>query len=136
MSTKSSAAAPIPILVAEDEDTVRNVLCLYLKEQGYEVHEAADGVEALEVAKAVQPRLVILDITMPKMNGWEVARRLRKASDTADIKLLMLSGIGRDVLCAGLPVLGGDMGLDKPFELEELEEAMQTLLASNSSGAC
>lgn len=80
------------------------------------------------MAESLLPSLIILDITMPKMNGWEVARRLRSATATANIKLLMLSGIGGEVLGAGLPVLGGDVGLDKPFELEELEEALDLLL--------
>jgi DNA-binding response OmpR family regulator len=82
------------------------------------------------MAQTLLPALIVLDITMPKLNGWEVARRLRGESATAGIKLLMLSGIGEEVLGAGLPVLGGDIGLDKPFELEELEEALAQLLKS------
>ena len=128
MSSQPTQEAPISILVAEDEEMVRDLLCLHLRERGYEVHEACDGAQALEIAQAVLPSLVILDITMPKMNGWEVARRLRRAKGTAGIKLLMVSGIGPEVLDAGLPVLGGDVGLDKPFQLEELEEAMDGLL--------
>lgn len=128
MSSQPTDPAPISILVAEDEEMVRDLLCLHLRERGYEVHEACDGAQALEIAQSVLPRLVILDITMPKINGWEVARRLRHAKGTAGIKLLMLSGIGSEVLDAGLPVLGGDVGLDKPFQFEELEEAMDSLL--------
>jgi len=134
MSSQPAPSDPISILVAEDEDTVREALCLHLRASGYEVYEAIDGEEALALAQSVLPRLAILDITMPKMNGWEVARRLRKASETSAIKLLMLSGIGHDVLSAGLPVLGGDLGLDKPYELDELEEAMESLLANSKPG--
>ena len=120
------------ILVADDEDVLREVICLHLRGLGYQVHEAGDGAEALELAQKLLPALIVLDITMPKLNGWEVARRLRAAPETASIKLLMLSGMGGVVLGAGLPVLGGDIGLDKPFELEELEAALKQLLEEPS----
>ena len=122
------SGAPISILVADDDPGLREVLCLHLRDLGYEVHEATNGKEALERAQLLGPRLAILDITMPLMNGWEVAQRLRKNPDTADIKLLILSGIGSDVLSAGMPVFGGDLGLDKPFDLPELEAALTILL--------
>jgi CheY-like chemotaxis protein len=128
MSGQVVDGEPVSILIADDEDALRDVLCLHLEGLGYKVHQACDGAEALEMARLIHPALIILDITMPKLNGWEVARRLRSDSETADIKLLMLSGIGGEVLGAGLPVLGGDLGLDKPFELEELEEALAELL--------
>ncbi len=67
---------------------------------------------------------------MPRVNGWDVARQLRADPDTAHIKLLMLSGIGAAVLGSTVPVLGGDLALDKPFELEELEAALASLLDS------
>jgi two-component system phosphate regulon response regulator PhoB/two-component system alkaline phosphatase synthesis response regulator PhoP len=130
MSSLSAQGQPVSILVADDEDSLRDVICLHLRGLGYEVHEARDGAEALQMAQTLLPALIVLDITMPKLNGWEVARRLRGESATAGIKLLMLSGIGEEVLGAGLPVLGGDIGLDKPFELEELEEALAQLLKS------
>lgn len=130
MSSRQDNGEPVTILVADDEDSLRDVLCLHLQDLGYQVHAARDGAEALAMAQDLVPSLIVLDITMPKLNGWEVARRLRSASATADIKLLMLSGIGSEVLGAGLPVLGGDLGLEKPFELEELEEALTTLLAA------
>lgn len=129
MSSPAEGEA-VSILVADDEDTLREVICLHLRGLGYQVHEARDGAEALEMAQTLLPALIVLDITMPKLNGWEVARRLRADEATAAIKLLMLSGIGGEVLGAGLPVLGGDLGLDKPFELEELEAALAQLLAT------
>ena len=131
MSSQPVDGESVSILVADDENSLRDVLCMHLRGLGYEVHAASDGAQALEMAQSLLPALIVLDITMPKLNGWEVARRLRSAPDTADIKLLMLSGIGGEVLGAGLPVLGGDMGLDKPFELEELEEALAVLLGDS-----
>jgi CheY-like chemotaxis protein len=130
MSIQAADGEPVSILVADDEDTLRDVISLHLRNLGYDVHEAHDGAEALAMAQELLPALIVLDITMPKLNGWEVARRLRSAPATAGIKLLMLSGIGGEVLGAGLPVLGGDLGLDKPFELEELEAALAELLGT------
>jgi len=124
-----AAGESATILVVDDEDTLRETICLHLGGIGYQVHSASDGEMAVEKAQALIPDLIVLDITMPKLNGWEVARRLRRDPETAGIKLLMLSGIGGEVLHAGLPVLGGDLGLDKPFELEELEGAITKLLA-------
>lgn len=124
------SGAKIRVLIADDEKTLRDVLALHLRSLGYEVAEAEDGAQALEMARKLLPVLVILDITMPRVNGWDVARQLRADPDTAHIKLLMLSGIGAAVLGSTVPVLGGDLALDKPFELEELEAALASLLDS------
>ena len=129
MSSESTRAQHASILVVDDDDALREILCMHLREQGYQVNEAADGEVALELARALIPRLIVLDITMPKINGWEVARRLRAAKETAGIKILLLSGIGSDVLGPTLPVFGGDLALDKPFELNELNAAIERLLA-------
>lgn len=124
----AQATGEAMILVVDDEDTLRETVCMHLSDLGYRVHSASDGEMGLAKAQTLIPDLIILDITMPKLNGWEVARRLRRDPSTAEIKILMLSGIGGDVLDAGLPVLGGDLGLDKPFELEDLEHAIGRLL--------
>jgi DNA-binding response OmpR family regulator len=121
------------ILIADDEKTLRDVLALHLRGLGFEVFEAGDGAEALQMAQQVMPALVVLDITMPLMNGWDVARQLRSDEATSQIKLLMLSGIGSAVLGSTVPALGGDIGLDKPFELDELDAALETLLGPSAS---
>lgn len=124
----SDSAQQVRILVADDEKALRDVLVLHLSNMGYEVIEAVNGQEALDKAFAERPALVILDVTMPLVNGWDVARQLRRAPELADMKIMILSGIGEDVLETSLPVFGADMALDKPFELEELEEALRRLL--------
>ena len=121
------------ILVADDDEKIREVLRTHLESLGFHVLEARDGEEALEVAHRAHPQLVILDINMPKKNGWEVASLLRQGSETREIKLLVLSGIGESVLQSSMGVFGADMALDKPFELEELEEALTELLKSGTS---
>lgn len=120
----------ISVLLADDDPQLRAALEMHLESQGYQVHVAVDGREALDKAAEIVPSIAILDIVMPHMNGWDVARSLRKNPQTKSVRLLMLSGIGEDVLGPNMGVLGGDIGLDKPFELEELDEAIRVLLSS------
>ena len=81
------------ILVADDEAEIRDVLRLYLEKDGYEVVEAADGMEALEVCKRAKPDLVILDIMMPGIDGYRVLRNVRENSN---IPVIMLSAKNSD----------------------------------------
>jgi CheY-like chemotaxis protein len=124
----SGAAVGAKILVVDDEPAIRDLVTRHLREMGHEVYAAGDGVEALEMVEQVEPELVILDVMMPRLNGWEVARRLRRDPDTRDIKILMFSTLGADLLGNTLPVFGGDAAIDKPFELEELEKKVTRLL--------
>ena len=124
--------AKIRVLIADDEKSLRDILARHLRSLGLEVLEAEDGAQALALAREHVPDLVVLDITMPRMNGWDVARNLRADLDTAHIKLLMLSGIGAEVLGSTVPLLGGDLALDKPFDLDELEAALGSLLGSQA----
>ena len=100
------------ILVADDEAEIRDVLRLYLEKDGYEVVEAADGMEALEVFKRAKPDLVILDIMMPGIDGYRVLRNVRENSN---IPVIMLSAKNSD----SDKILGLDLGADdyivKPF---------------------
>jgi CheY-like chemotaxis protein len=124
----SGAAVGAKILVVDDEPAIRDLVTRHLREMGHEVYAAGDGVEALEMVEQVEPELVILDVMMPRLNGWEVARRLRRDPETRDIKILMFSTLGADLLGNTLPVFGGDAAIDKPFELEELEKKVTRLL--------
>ncbi len=125
----SLPGAGISIVLADDDAALCEVLVMHLESQGYQVHVAADGQEALASAREVVPHIAILDIVMPLANGWDVARSLRNDPATEAIALLMLSGIGAEVLGPNLAILGGDLGLDKPFELDELDEALRILLS-------
>lgn len=100
------------ILIADDEAEIRDVLRLYLEKDGYEVVEAADGVEAMEKIKKEQPDLVILDIMMPGLDGYRVLRNIRENNN---IPVIMLSAKDTDAD----KILGLDLGADdyitKPF---------------------
>ena len=81
----------VVILVVDDEDEIRTVLRLMLTSAGYEVREAEDGESALESVHKDPPDLILLDVLMPRMDGFEVCRRVRADSETAHIPILILS---------------------------------------------
>lgn len=100
------------ILVADDERDIRSVLALYLEDAGYEVVEAADGAEALEILQTQPIDLCLLDIMMPVMDGYHVLRRIR---ETSDVPVIVISAKGQDPE----KILGLNLGADdymvKPF---------------------
>ena len=113
------------VLVVEDDDEIAQVLQRSLRLDGYDVRIAADGEAALDQAAAYHPDLVILDLGLPKLDGIEVARRLRAADD---VPILMLTA--RDALESRVEGLdsGADDYLVKPFEREELRARLRALL--------
>ncbi len=108
------------ILVVDDEDDILNFLELVLSEKGYEVVTASGGQEALTRAQLERPDLVLLDIMMPQMDGWEVLKLLRVDEETAEIPVAMLSARteARDRV-QGLQEGAIDY-ICKPFSLSEL----------------
>jgi len=108
------------ILVVDDEDDILHFLELVLREKGYEVVTASGGHEALTKAQLERPDLVLLDIMMPQMDGWEVLKLLRVDEETADIPVAMLSARteAKDRV-QGLQEGAIDY-ICKPFSLQEL----------------
>jgi len=105
------------ILVADDEPNIIKLLRMYLREEGYEVSSARDGREALERFRADKPDLVLLDLMMPEMGGFEVCTEIRKESD---IPVIMLTARTDDVdKIVGLE-MGADDYITKPFNPREL----------------
>ena len=84
------------ILVAEDDRFLRKAAEMALKRQGYTVLTAADGEEALRAARSVLPDLILLDLIMPKLNGFDVLQALKKDAPTAHIPVIVLSNLGQD----------------------------------------
>ena len=116
---------PPRVLVVEDDEEIAQVLQRSLRLEGYEVRIAGDGEEALDQSAAFNPDLVILDLGLPKLDGIEVARRLRSADD---VPILMLTA--RDALESRVEGLdsGADDYLVKPFERQELLARLRALL--------
>jgi two-component system, OmpR family, response regulator MprA len=113
------------VLVVEDDTAIADVLRRALRQEGHEVRSAQDGVEALEMAEAFVPDLVILDLGLPKLDGVEVCRRLRAESD-API-LILTARTDTEDRVEGLDS-GADDYLVKPFERKELLARMRALM--------
>ncbi len=108
------------ILVVEDEQDVAELLHYNLTKEGYEVSVVANGADALKRAREAKPDLILLDIMVPQLNGWEVCRRLKQDPETRAIPVIMVTGRVEE----GDKVLGFEMGADdyvtKPFSPREL----------------
>ena len=113
------------VLVVEDDNNIAELLRLYLQKDGFEVSHAADGGKAVEMAKEIQPDLVLLDIMLPVMDGWQVCRELRK---TMKMPIIMLTAKGEtEDKVSGLE-MGADDYLVKPFEMKELMARINAVL--------
>ncbi len=113
------------ILVVEDEESVRELLRLYLEKEGFQVELASDGEEALKKMSRISPDLVLLDLMLPKKDGWEVCREIRK---TSYVPIIMLTARGEEFD----KVLGLELGADdyvaKPFSPRELVARIKAVL--------
>ena len=120
------------ILVVEDEESIVDILTQALRRQGYEVHSAQDGDAAIDLASLLKPDIVILDIMLPEMDGWEVCRRLKNSPETAEIPIIMLTARReeKDVV-EGLNI-GADDYVKKPFSLPELSARIKAILKRTS----
>lgn len=119
------------ILVVDDEPNIVALASLYLKGEGYDVVSAADGLEALQKVANEQPDLLVLDIMLPQMDGWEVCRQLRKDSM---IPIIMLTARTDDVdKIVGLEI-GADDYMVKPFNPRELVARVKAILRRAEAG--
>jgi len=116
------------ILVVEDEEALSDILRDALKRHGYKIERAFDGDTGLEMAEKLLPDLIILDIMLPQMDGWEVCRRLKENKKTSAIPIILLTARRdeQDVV-AGLD-LGADDYIRKPFSLIELAARVRSVL--------
>jgi len=123
------------ILVADDDLEILALVARHLERLGARVLEASDGEEALETARAEKPDLIVLDVMMPGMSGWEVCRAVREEPDLKHTKVLMLTGIGERLNEMTSPLYGADAFLDKPFDLDELRAQVEDLLGGGDTEA-
>jgi len=114
-----------PVLIVEDDRNTAALIKTYLEKEGFQAIVAHDGAEALNMAKTANPGFVILDIMLPRMDGWEVCRRLRTFSD---VPVLMLTAREEEIdRILGLS-LGADDYVVKPFSPRELLERVKAIL--------
>lgn len=111
------------ILVVDDEPGIRSLLKAVLEQQGYNVSEAGDGITGVEQCKILQPDIVLLDITMPGLDGMAVLHEVRRQNCSSGI--LMVSAIRANALIANALACGADGYLCKPFRLQILIEEVE-----------
>ena len=116
------------VLIADDEPNIVAALEYLLQRNGYEVHVARNGDEALKLIEQHQPDLVLLDVMMPLRSGYDVCQRVREREDWRHIKIVMLSAKGRDVEVNKGISLGADLYITKPFSTSELVARINDLL--------
>lgn len=121
----------VKILIVDDDKNICELLRLYLEKEGYETELAYDGQQALEKFNACHPKLVLLDVMMPKIDGWETCRRIRAAGD---VPVIMLTAKGETFD----KVLGLELGADdyivKPFDTKEVVARIKAVLRRYNAG--
>ena len=123
------------VLIADDEAHIRLLIeqaLEDLEEPGIEILMAEQGLQALEMIREERPRLVFLDIMMPRMNGFEVCRAVRDDPDLQDVYLVLLTAKGQSADKALGHQSGADLYLTKPFDPDELLEIAEMVLGANS----
>ena len=113
------------ILCIDDDSNICDLLCMYLQKEGYEVRTAQDGMEGVSLFRTYEPDLVLLDIMMPRMDGWQVCQEIRKQSSKP---IIMVTAKGETID----KVLGLELGADdfvvKPFDMKELSARVKAVL--------
>ena len=118
------------VLVVDDDAVIRQLIVVNLELEGYEVHTAEDGQDALDKIKQVDPKVVTLDIMMPRLDGWETAARLRADPETAHVKVVLLSARAQEADLRRGHGIGVDAYLTKPFDPDDLVETVRRLAES------
>ena len=118
------------ILIVDDEERIRDMIKEYISQEGYGIDEASDGTQALELTQKNEYSLIILDVMMPKMDGWSVCREIRKNSN---VPIIMLTARGEEYD----KLFGFELGVDdymvKPFSPKELLARMKAIIRRGSS---
>lgn len=119
------------ILLADDDPEIRRLLTLHFSSTDCDLIETADGAETLESVIVHKPDLIILDVMMPELSGWEICKYIKERDDEyAHTGVLMLTAIGEINNALTSPLFGADDYMDKPFDLGELDNKVQHILAS------
>lgn len=123
------------ILIAEDETDIRELIVFSLKYAGFEVIPAIDGQEAVDKALEFKPDLIMMDVRMPRMTGYEACTRMKTMDQVKDIPVVFISAKGQESeIQTGLDV-GAYEYILKPFAPDELIRKVQDLIASFASGS-
>jgi len=118
----------ILVLIADDEENLLTLLKDNLEERGFEVNAATNGEEALQGVLAHKPNFIILDVEMPKLNGFQVCEKIRANPDFKDVPILILSAYAQPEHIKRGMEAGANLYMTKPFKMNELEENIRKLL--------
>jgi len=116
------------VLVVDDEPNIAHSLNFLMEKVGYSVRIAADGEEAIEAIKEARPDLILLDINMPRMNGYQVCELVRASPEWKDILIVMLTAKGRDIEREKGLAVGADDYITKPFSTQEVIDKVRGML--------
>lgn len=116
------------VLVVEDHDLSREMLCRRLKRKGFEVESALDGEDAVRTALSFVPDLVLMDLSMPGVDGWEAAKWIRKNPSLANVPIIALTAHKMDGLESAVRSGGFDAFETKPIDLPRLVEKIRGML--------
>jgi DNA-binding response OmpR family regulator len=118
------------ILIADDDFELRTLVERKLSSMQCRVIVAENGEQALSLALTEHPDLLLLDVRMPLLSGWEVAKNLRSKPEYNDVAIIMVTGIGEQLNDMTAPIYGADDHIDKPFQLSELEFKVRKVLSA------
>jgi DNA-binding response OmpR family regulator len=121
------------ILIVDDEPNIVISLEFLMRRDGFEVAVAQDGEEALRIIREQRPDLVLLDVMMPKLNGFEVCKQVRGDPALTDTRIIMLTAKGRQAEVAKGLALGADGYITKPFSTRDLVVQVRSLLGLEES---
>ena len=127
---ENTSCRPLRVLVVDDDEDQREILSMLLGFWGHDVLLAEDGSSALVATQTFQPEVVLLDIGMPGLSGWEVARRLRQQSDCPNRVLIAVSGYVQEQDRARSHEVGFNAHLTKPTDLKELQRLLAKATAA------
>lgn len=120
------------VLVVDDEDSITLSLRHLMKREGYDVAVARDGEEALASLAESRPDLILLDVMIPRRDGYDVCQTIRANPDWAGIKIVMVSAKGRDIEVEKGLALGADAYVTKPFSTRELAAMVKDLIGDGA----
>jgi len=116
------------ILVIDDDPGIVRLDQSLLQTLGYEMVSASDGVEGIKKAKEEKPVLIFLDVILPEMHGFEVCKKLKEDSDTADIPVILVTASGLEEVARNEPNIPAQGYIAKPYGIKELGEAIEAVL--------
>ena len=124
-AVESAAGAAPTVLLAEDNEHLRGIFALVLRGAGFSVIEAADGAAAVQLAAEHEPGVVLMDLSLPKLDGWEATRRIRANASTAATPILSLSAFDRSTDMERAREAGCNAHLTKPVDPPDLIAAVR-----------